>query len=281
MDRRTIELPGRRTSYLIQDGSGMPLVFVHGATCAASGWIDVLDELRGRFCLAIDLPGHGESSWQGHYGFDDDAIALIGFLEAQTGPALVGRAFTRGEAARRAALTRPDLVLGLYLEDVSPFFLETGNAVNFPIIRTDFKLPSLVRRLQREGLPLDWPVKNSCDFLTMPTALWPGHCRTRRSWNGPSRPLTLIPVNPGTRATSGCRAHRQSNSWHRFEAHSTWRTATSLTGSIVTDEELARVSASSAGFTSTRFAGIGHLVHAEDPTGFVEDLSLFLERNNW
>jgi pimeloyl-ACP methyl ester carboxylesterase len=44
-------------------GSGTPLVFVHGVTFNRHTWDPILDRLSDRFrCLAVDLPGYGESS---------------------------------------------------------------------------------------------------------------------------------------------------------------------------------------------------------------------------
>ena len=44
-------------------GSGPALVFVHGVTFSRHTWDPIIDRLRDRFrCVAVDLPGHGESS---------------------------------------------------------------------------------------------------------------------------------------------------------------------------------------------------------------------------
>lgn len=44
-------------------GSGRPLVFVHGLTFSRATWLPIVERLAPRFrCIAIDLPGHGEST---------------------------------------------------------------------------------------------------------------------------------------------------------------------------------------------------------------------------
>ena len=44
-------------------GSGPPIVFAHGLTFSRETWRPVIDRLADRFrCIAVDLPGHGESS---------------------------------------------------------------------------------------------------------------------------------------------------------------------------------------------------------------------------
>jgi pimeloyl-ACP methyl ester carboxylesterase len=43
-------------------GSGPPLVFVHGLTFDRTSWQPIIDRLAGAYrCIAIDLPGHGDS----------------------------------------------------------------------------------------------------------------------------------------------------------------------------------------------------------------------------
>src|SRR5947209_17613651 len=43
-------------------GTGFPVVFVHGLTFNRGTWKPIIDRLADRFrCIAVDLPGHGES----------------------------------------------------------------------------------------------------------------------------------------------------------------------------------------------------------------------------
>ncbi|HWU23842.1 MAG TPA: alpha/beta hydrolase [Nocardioides sp.] len=47
-------------------GTGPPLVLVHGLTFSRRTWDPVVERLRDRFrCVAIDLPGHGDSTGSG------------------------------------------------------------------------------------------------------------------------------------------------------------------------------------------------------------------------
>ena len=73
-------------------GTGVPVVFVHGLTFNRGTWRPIIDRLADRFrCIAVDLPGHGESSglprsWEdlGHR-----LAAFITALEIER-PVLVG-----------------------------------------------------------------------------------------------------------------------------------------------------------------------------------------------
>jgi pimeloyl-ACP methyl ester carboxylesterase len=44
-------------------GTGVPVVFIHGLTFSKETWRPIMDRLVDRYrCVAIDLPGHGEST---------------------------------------------------------------------------------------------------------------------------------------------------------------------------------------------------------------------------
>lgn len=45
------------------DGTGAPLLLVHGLTFSGSSWDPIVDRLRDRFtCITVDLPGHAGSA---------------------------------------------------------------------------------------------------------------------------------------------------------------------------------------------------------------------------
>jgi pimeloyl-ACP methyl ester carboxylesterase len=57
----TAMAPGTRLAYG-ERGAGVPVVFVHGLTFNRQTWDPLMHRLAGRCrCLAIDLPGHGDS----------------------------------------------------------------------------------------------------------------------------------------------------------------------------------------------------------------------------
>jgi pimeloyl-ACP methyl ester carboxylesterase len=113
----TLELGGVRLAYW-EEGSGQPLVFVHGVGTSGELWARDLAPLASDCrVVAYDRRGYGASSdsprdWRAHR---DDAIALIDALGAA--PAvLVG--YSGGSIiALDLALERPDLVTCLVLLD--------------------------------------------------------------------------------------------------------------------------------------------------------------------
>jgi hypothetical protein len=113
----TLELDGVRLAYW-EEGSGQPVVFVHGVGTSGELWARDLAPLAEDCRLIVyDRRGYGASSesprdWRAHR---DDAIALIDALRAA--PAvLVG--YSGGSiTALDLTLERPDMVTSLVLLD--------------------------------------------------------------------------------------------------------------------------------------------------------------------
>jgi pimeloyl-ACP methyl ester carboxylesterase len=104
-------------------GSGPPrVVFLHGGGQNAHTWDTVIVGL-GEPALAVDLPGHGRSTWRedGDYGPRRNAETLGPVLrELAPDAALVVGMSLGGLTALRLAVTAPDLVRELVLVDVTP-----------------------------------------------------------------------------------------------------------------------------------------------------------------
>ena len=83
MHRQTVTVGAQEISYLESEGTGRPVVFVHGNSSSARTWQPQLEgEFGGRFrCLALDLPGHGHSA----PAADHANYSLPGYAEVLTG----------------------------------------------------------------------------------------------------------------------------------------------------------------------------------------------------
>src|SRR6266849_3320394 len=75
------------TVYLVDRGSGSPILFLHGVPDTADVWSDVIARLStGNRCLALDLPGFGRSiappnfdcSLENRAEFINELIEIIG-----------------------------------------------------------------------------------------------------------------------------------------------------------------------------------------------------------
>lgn len=113
---------GRRVSALVW-GTGEPeLVLIHGGAQNAHTWDSVALAL-GRPLVALDLPGHGRSSWRDDRTYapvllaEDVAVAIRAL--ARKAEAVVGMSLG-GLTAIALAARSPELVRRLLLVDITP-----------------------------------------------------------------------------------------------------------------------------------------------------------------
>jgi pimeloyl-ACP methyl ester carboxylesterase len=106
-------------------GAGRPLVCLHGVTGQAWAWAAFAGELASRPVFALDLRGHGDSSWaaDGDYATSTHAADTRAVLDASDlGPVdLVGLSWG-GLIAAALAASSPALVARLVMIDVPPSF---------------------------------------------------------------------------------------------------------------------------------------------------------------
>ncbi|MGO8961125.1 MAG: alpha/beta fold hydrolase [Streptosporangiaceae bacterium] len=83
MHNQTVNVGAQEISYLESEGTGRPVVFVHGNSSSARTWQPQLEgEFGTRFrCLALDLPGHGRSA----PATDHATYSLPGYANVLTG----------------------------------------------------------------------------------------------------------------------------------------------------------------------------------------------------
>jgi pimeloyl-ACP methyl ester carboxylesterase len=121
--RLTLALPDGRTLAAIRYGDEPPrATFLHGAGLNAHTW-DTTVLALGVPALAIDLAGHGDSSWRDDLDYSARSLAadVVRALEAWTDApqVLVGQSLG-GLTAAAVAASRPDLVRALVVVDITP-----------------------------------------------------------------------------------------------------------------------------------------------------------------
>lgn len=87
MDEQHMTVDGQELAYAESEGQGRPVIFVHGNSSSSRTWDGIMTGPFGqRFrCLALDLPGHGDSApaWNPeNYSLPGYAQTLIGFARA-------------------------------------------------------------------------------------------------------------------------------------------------------------------------------------------------------
>lgn len=143
------------------------IVLLHGSAQNAHTWDATLLAL-GRPAVAIDLPGHGASSWRGdlRYGPADLAPAVGDGVDSWARGARVVVGFSLGGLTALAlAARRPDLVPALVLVDITPGALAEGGARPSP-------LPALVHAPEGFGSRTEllerarraWPARSSASL---------------------------------------------------------------------------------------------------------------------
>lgn len=121
--RVSLELPDGRTLSGIRYGDAPPAVtLLHGAGLNAHTW-DTTVLALGLPALALDLPGHGDSSWRDDVDYSPASLArdVEAGLDAWTeGPQLLVGHSLGGLTAAAVAGSRADLVDRLVVVDITP-----------------------------------------------------------------------------------------------------------------------------------------------------------------
>jgi esterase len=123
VERRFVELADGQQMSLLAWGQGDPeMVLLHGGGQNAHTW-DLALLLLGRPAIAIDLPGHGHSSWRPDrdYGSTPNAVAVASVIEqcAPRAVAVIGMSLG-GLTLIHLAATSPHLVRHAILVDITP-----------------------------------------------------------------------------------------------------------------------------------------------------------------
>jgi pimeloyl-ACP methyl ester carboxylesterase len=122
-ERLTLDLPDGRALSALRLGTGRPqVVLLHGAGLNAHTW-DTTALALGAPVLAIDLPGHGDSTWRDDADYRPRTLApdvILGIEEWAAAPVVLVGHSLGGITAAAVAAQRPDLVASLVLVDITP-----------------------------------------------------------------------------------------------------------------------------------------------------------------
>ncbi|TDN88485.1 alpha/beta hydrolase [Microbacterium sp. BK668] len=130
-ERLSLPLPdGRVLSALRYGGEAPQVTFLHGAGLNAHTWDTTILAL-GLPALAIDLPGHGDSSWRADAAYTGGTLApdvAVGIEAWSDRPQLLVGQSLGGLTAAAVAASRPDLVREVVVVDITPGLDPNGGA---------------------------------------------------------------------------------------------------------------------------------------------------------
>lgn len=113
MTSRTLQLSDKRVAHYLEQGSGEPLVLIHGVGMQAHAWYPQIDDLSRDFrVISVDMPGHGQSTaLEAGAPLQQFVAWAIAFIEAlEAGPVNLAGHSMGSLIAAGVAVTRPDLV---------------------------------------------------------------------------------------------------------------------------------------------------------------------------
>lgn len=122
MNEQQITVNGQRIAFRESQGTEGAVIFVHGNSCSSRTWSSIMQGPFGqRFrCLALDLPGHGNSAKAGDpedYSLPGYAKVLTGFAQATSASSAVIVGWSLGghialEAAPHLGTARGFVIFG-------------------------------------------------------------------------------------------------------------------------------------------------------------------------
>ena len=120
-ERRELVRPGATIAYWVSGPERAPVVvLLHGATLDHHAWKPQVDKLATRYRVVVpDLRGHGESTLEDAFRFDDavdDVVALLDGVDTGT-PMVVGGLSLGGNIAQEIVHRDPDRVDALVVAD--------------------------------------------------------------------------------------------------------------------------------------------------------------------
>lgn len=113
MTSRTLPLSSNCQAHYLDEGTGEPLVLVHGVGMQAAAWGPQIQRFAGSFrVIAVDMPGHGQSTrLPGEPALTDYVAWMVAFITAlDLGPVNLAGHSMGALISAGVAIERPDLV---------------------------------------------------------------------------------------------------------------------------------------------------------------------------
>jgi esterase len=259
---------------LLEWGTSHPqtIVFLHGGGLTAHTWDLVCASLSERYhCLAVDLRGHGDSEWpaNGDYGLDataDDILQLIA-AECTSTPVLVGMSLG-GLASFKVAAALGNGLAGLVIVDVGPEMRPEGMRDIVAFTSTHRELPSID------------------DFVARAMAFNPRR-RPELLQRSLQHNLRLLPNGGWTWKWDPRRMQNIGSEAQAHERAMLWEDIARITvpalvvrggnSPVLSADDARKLAEAFQNATGAEVPDAGHTVQGDNPKGFLEVVTPFLE----
>ncbi len=240
--------------------AGPPVLCLHGVTGQAWAWNGAAPLLATSGpVLALDLRGHGGSSWAPDRDYSTTALAadVVGLLDGwDIGPVDVVGASWGGLVGATVAAARPDLIRRLVMVDVPPVFTQAVDDV--PVRPAAF--PDLASVVDFEGAANRWAPSDHVAVLAA-GSVRPGPAGLERTHD----PLFFTEW-----------PFRAEDHWSAVRAVRAPALVVRAEDSFVLSADLAAAEAEALGAELVVIGPSGHLVAVDQPERFSEAVLAFL-----
>ncbi|HYF18081.1 MAG TPA: alpha/beta hydrolase [Ramlibacter sp.] len=260
-----VTLEGSRL-YYEEQGSGQPLIFIHGATQDTLSWRENLDHFgRQHRAIAIDLPGHGKSDLiqnRPTRNTDEHAAVVSRFIQALKIPKPVLVGHSMGAAISiTVSLNYPDEILGVVAVDGGAAFSGAagvnyrGNVLTDAEINPGDWLETTILSVLGRTTPMEVRRKIAFD------------CTRCSSYVQYSDLLTYTSFN------FSARMHEAKLPVYYIVGEDDWSTTPKICG-----ETAGRLQARGVPSGVWELKGVGHIPHTEQPEVFNRTLDEVLRK---
>ena len=282
MSTQTVNINGIDLVYE-KEGSGPPVVFLHGGNSSGIEWEPVVPHLMATHtCFVLDQRGHGCSGRDPKVDYSVRAFAdeAAEFLDKVPGRAVVVGHSQGGHAAFGAAAARPDLVRAIFSEDAIPSIGTPSHLSKGWPLRFFPALGELAARRKRAQMTLlefaaGWgsiSIGGRALFETVPP---PGVIAAARASYGTDPEYYRFTADLERFGWDDSDVPRLTNV--TCPVHLARGNPKLPAGGLISDEAFAEVE-HLANWTTTYFENAGHNIQSAQPREFINDLKAFLER---
>lgn len=258
---------------IVEEGFGPPLILLHGFTGSARAWEPIVAGMRDRYrCIAIDLPGHGDTeappTLEG-FRFSRVVADLAQIATALTLPKAAWLGYSMGgRLALGVAATRPELVATLILESASPGLPDAASRA-----ARQTADGAMASAIERDGIP---SFVSTWERLPM----WASQETMSRAAIERQRAVRLANCPAGLAgALRGMGTGAQPSYWGSLAAFT--MPTLLVTGKL--DEKFTHVAQEMhAKLPNSRLccvSGVGHAVHLEAPDRYISQIAAFLDES--